>query len=400
MYKFSVKPILAATVLLAGMNAGFAQDYLVNSLKNNQSENSKDSFQFTEVINIENTPVKSQGSSGTCWSYSANSFLESEMIRMGKEPVEISQIYTARNAYIEKGKNYVRMHGAITLGDGGALHDVINMYRKYGALPQSEYTGLNYGTANNKFAEMQTMAQGVLEAAVKNPNGELTPNWIKAYTAVIDSYLGEVPESFKYKGKTYTPHTFAKEVIGINADDYVEISSFKEHPYYTKFTLMVPDNWSLDQVYNVKMNELTDIIDNALKKGYSVAWAGDVSEKGFSWKNGVAYIPSKEFSDMTPQEREEIFKGPKPEMEITEDLRQAAFDNYNTTDDHGMHIVGITKDQNGKEYYIIKNSWGATNDYKGYMYMTKNFVKYKTTAILLHIGGVPSSIAKKLDIKQ
>ncbi|RYJ41595.1 aminopeptidase C [Flavobacterium beibuense] len=400
MYKFSVKPILAATVLLAGMNAGFAQDYLVNSLKNNQSENSKDSFQFTEVINIENTPVKSQGSSGTCWSYSANSFLESEMIRMGKEPVEISQIYTARNAYIEKGKNYVRMHGAITLGDGGALHDVINMYRKYGALPQSEYTGLNYGTTNNKFAEMQTMAQGVLEAAVKNPNGELTPNWIKAYTAVIDSYLGEVPESFKYKGKTYTPQTFAKEVIGINADDYVEISSFKEHPYYTKFTLMVPDNWSLDQVYNVKMNELTDIIDNALKKGYSVAWAGDVSEKGFSWKNGVAYIPSKEFSDMTPQEREEIFKGPKPEMEITEDLRQAAFDNYNTTDDHGMHIVGITKDQNGKEYYIIKNSWGATNDYKGYMYMTKNFVKYKTTAILLHKGGVPSSIAKKLDIKQ
>src|SRR5690606_6328879 len=253
---------------------------------------------------------------------------------------------------------------------------------------------------NNKFAEMQTMAQGVLEAAVKNPNGELTPNWIKAYTAVIDSYLGEVPESFKYKGKTYTPQTFAKEVIGINADDYVEISSFKEHPYYTKFTLMVPDNWSLDQVYNVKMNELTDIIDNALKKGYSVAWAGDVSEKGFSWKNGVAYIPAKDYKEMNPQEREAIFKGPQPEMEITEGLRQEAFDNYNTTDDHGMHIVGITKDQNGKEYYIIKNSWGATNDYKGYMYMTKNFVKYKTTAILLHKGGVPSSIAKKLDIKQ
>ncbi|WP_417366695.1 aminopeptidase C [Flavobacterium beibuense] len=399
MHKFSVKPFLAATMLLAGMNAGFAQDYLVNSLKNNQSENSKDSFEFTEVINIENTPVKSQGSSGTCWSYSANSFIESEMIRMGKEPIEISQIYTARNAYIEKGKNYVRMHGAITLGDGGALHDVINMYRQYGALPQSEYTGLNYGTKSNRFAEMQTMAQGLLEAVVKNPNGQLTPNWIKAYTAVIDSYLGEVPETFKYKGKTYTPQTFAKEVVGINADDYVEISSFKEHPYYTKFTLMVPDNWSLDQVYNVKMNELTDIIDNALKKGYTVAWAGDVSEKGFSWTNGVAYIPAKDYKEMNPHEREAIFKGPQPEMEITEDLRQEAFDNYNTTDDHGMHIVGITKDQNGKEYYIIKNSWGATNDYQGYMYMTKNFVKYKTTAILLHKGGVPSSIAKKLDIK-
>ncbi|AWH84207.1 aminopeptidase [Flavobacterium album] len=399
MYNFSVKPFLAASLLVAGMQVGFAQDYLVNSLKNNQSANSKDSFQFTDVINIENTPVKNQGSSGTCWSYSANSFLESEMIRMGKQPVEISQVYTARNAYVEKGKNYVRMHGAITLGDGGALHDVINMYRKYGALPQNVYTGLNYGTTVNKFEEMQTMAQGVLEAAVKNPNGELSPNWIKAYTAVLDSYLGDVPQSFDYKGKKYTPQTFAKEVVGINPDDYVELSSFKEHPYYSKFVLMVPDNWSLDMVYNVKMDDLTAIIDNALKNGYTVGWAGDVSEKGFSWKNGVAYIPSKNFADMTAEEKESIFKGPQAEMEITEDMRQKAFDNYQTTDDHGMHIVGLSKDQNGKEYYIVKNSWGATNDYKGYLYMSKNFVKYKTTAILLNKGGIPKDLAKKMDIK-
>ncbi|WP_438839209.1 aminopeptidase C [Flavobacterium coralii] len=382
------------------MQSGLAQDYLVNSLKNNKSENSKESFVFNDVINIENTPVKNQGSSGTCWSYSANSFLESEMIRMGKEPVEISQIYTARNAYIEKGKNYVRMHGAIALGDGGALHDVINMYKKYGALPREAYTGLNYGTENNKFAEMASINEGLLAAVVKNPNGELSPAWEKAYTAVIDSYLGEVPQNFTYKGKKYTPQTFAKEVIGINADDYVEISSLKEHPYYEKFVLMVPDNWSLDMVYNVKMNELTDIIDNALKKGYTVGWAGDVSEKGFSWKNGVAYVPAKEFKDMTAEEKENIFKGPQKEMEITEDMRQKAFDNYNTTDDHGMHIVGLSKDQNGKEYYIVKNSWGASNDYQGYMYMTKNFVKYKTTAILLHKGGVPKDIAKKLNINQ
>lgn len=399
MYKFSFKPLLAASLLLAGMQAGFAQDYLQNSLKNNQSANSKDSFVFKDVINIENTPVKSQGSSGTCWSYAANSFLESEMIRMGKEPVEISQIYTARNAYVEKGKNYVRMHGAIALGDGGALHDVINMYEKYGALPQSVYTGLNYGTANNKFAEMAEMSKGVLEAAVKNPNGELSPNWVKAYTAVLDSYLGEVPESFEFKGKKYTPQSFAKEVVGINPDDYVEISSLKEHPYYSQFVLMVPDNWSLDLVYNVKMNDLTDIIDNALKDGYSVGWAGDVSEKGFSWKNGVAYVPAKGYNEMTAEEKESIFKGPKEEMVITEEMRQAAFDNYTTTDDHGMHIVGLTKDQNGKEYYMIKNSWGASNDYQGYMYMSKNFVKYKTTAILLHKGGLPKAIAKKLDIK-
>lgn len=400
MKKYSFRPLLAASLLFAGMHSGLAQDYLVNSLKNNKSENSKESFVFNDVINIENTPVKNQGSSGTCWSYSANSFLESEMIRMGKEPVEISQIYTARNAYIEKGKNYVRMHGAIALGDGGALHDVINMYKKYGALPREAYTGLNYGTENNKFAEMASINEGLLAAVVKNPNGELSPAWEKAYTAVIDSYLGEVPQNFTYKGKKYTPQTFAKEVIGINADDYVEISSLKEHPYYEKFVLMVPDNWSLDMVYNVKMNELTDIIDNALKKGYTVGWAGDVSEKGFSWKNGVAYVPAKEFKDMTAEEKENIFKGPQKEMEITEDMRQKAFDNYNTTDDHGMHIVGLSKDQNGKEYYIVKNSWGASNDYQGYMYMTKNFVKYKTTAILLHKGGVPKDIAKKLDIKQ
>lgn len=400
MKKYSFRPFLAASILFAGVQVVSAQDYLVNSLKNNKSENSKDSFVFTDVINIENTPVKSQGSSGTCWSYSANSFLESEMIRMGKEPVEISQIYTARNAYIEKGKNYVKMHGAITLGDGGALHDVINMYKKYGALPQSEYTGLNYGTTRNQFAEMAAINEGLLAAVVKNPNGKLTPNWIDAYTSVIDTYLGKVPETFTYKGKKYTPQTFAKEVIGINADDYVELSSFKEYPYYSQFVLMVPDNWSLDMVYNVKMNDLTDIIDNALKKGYSVGWAGDVSEKGFSWKNGVAYIPAKEFGDMTAEEKENIFKGPQKEMEITEDMRQEAFDNYQTQDDHGMHIVGLTKDQNGKEYYMIKNSWGATNDYQGYMYMSKNFVKYKTTAILLHKGGLPKGIAKKLNIEQ
>ena len=398
MYKFSVKPVIAASVLLAGMYTGYAQDHLVNSLKNNQSTNSKEAFKFTEVINIENTPVKNQGSSGTCWSYSANSFLESEMIRMGKQPVEISQIYTARNAYIEKGKNYVRMHGAITLGDGGALHDVINMYAKYGALPQSEYTGLNYGTANNKFAEMQAMAQGMLEAVVKNPNGELTPNWEKAYTAVLDSYLGQVPESFTYKGKKYTPQTFAKEVVGINPAEYIEISSFKDYPYYSKFVLMVPDNWSLDQVYNVKMNELTDVIDTALKNGYTVGWAGDVSEKGFSWKNGVAFIPNKNYNEMSQEEKESLFQGPKQELEITEDMRQAAFDNYQTQDDHGMHIVGISKDQNGKEYYIIKNSWGASNDYKGYMYMSKNFVKFKTTAILLNKGGLSKDMTKKLGL--
>lgn len=394
---YSIKSLFIASSLIIA-SAGFAQDNLVNSLKINASENSKAAFQFSDVVNIENTSIKNQGSSGTCWSYSANSFLESEMIRMGKKPVELSQIFSARNAYVEKGRNYVRMHGSVALGDGGAFHDVINMYKKYGAVPQSVYTGLNYGTDKNKFSEMGALTEAFLKAVVTNPNGELTPNWEKAYAAIIDSYLGQTPKSFDYNGKKYTPETFAKEVVGINGDDYVEISSLQEYPYYTKFVLMVPDNWSFDQVYNVKMNELTDIIDGALKSGYSVAWAGDVSEKSFSWKNGVAFVPEKRMEDMTPEEKTDLFNGPKKEAVVTEEMRQKAFDNYSTTDDHGMHIVGISKDQNGKEYYIVKNSWGTTNDYKGYLYMSKEFAKYKATAILLHKKAVPATIAAKLKL--
>ncbi|WJS95898.1 aminopeptidase [Flavobacterium johnsoniae] len=398
MNTFSFKSMFAASVFLAGTAGCFAQDILVNSLKLNASDKSKENFKFTEVINLGTTSVKTQGSSGTCWSYSTNSFLESEMIRLGKQPVELSQIYSARNVYVEKGINYVRMHGAITLGDGGALHDVINMYKKYGTVPREVYTGLNYGTDKNKFGEMSALIEGVLSAVVKNPNGELTPNWQKAYAAVIDSYLGKVPENFNYKGKNYTPQSFAKEVVGINPDDYVEMSSFTNTPYYQKTTMMVPDNWSLDQVYNVKLNDMTDVIDNALKKGYTVAWATDVSEKTFSWKNGVAYVATKKFDDMTAEEKADLFNGPKAEPEITPEMRQAAFDNYTTTDDHGMHIIGLAKDQTGKEYYIVKNSWGETNDYKGFLFVTKNFVKYKTTALLVNKGGIPAEIAKKLGV--
>lgn len=398
MYKITMKSVFAASAFLVGVSSCFAQDVLVNSLKLNASDKSKENFKFTEVVNLGTTSVKLQGSSGTCWSYASNSFLESEMIRLGKQPVELSQIFSARNVYVDKGVNYVRMHGALTLGDGGSLHDVINMYKKYGTVPREVYTGLNYGTDKNKFAEMAALIEGVLAAVVKNPNGELTPNWQKAYAAVIDSYLGKVPENFTYKGKNYTPQSFAKEVVGINPDEYIEMSSFTTAPYYQKTVLAVPDNWSLDQVYNVKVNDMTDIIDNALKKGYTVAWATDVSEKSFSWKNGVAYVPQKKFDDMTAEEKADMFNGPKAEPEITPEMRQAAFDNYTTTDDHGMHIIGLAKDQTGKEYYIVKNSWGETNDYKGFLFVTKNFVKYKTTALLVNKGGIPSDIAKKLGV--
>lgn len=390
-----MKPLWLTATLLLGSTIGFAQDNLVNSLKNNQSANSAGSFTFTPVISAEATSVKNQKSSGTCWSYSTNSFLESEMIRMGKKPVDLADLFTARNAYVEKGINYVRMHGALTLGDGGACHDVINMFAKYGALPQEAYSGNDYGSPGSS-DRMNKLTEAILKKAVA---GKFDPSWKAKYIATIDSCMGAVPEKFTYEGKEYTPKTFAKEVVGINPADYVELSSFNTSPYYEKAVLMVPDNWSYDQVYNVQMDDIITIIDNAVKKGFTVAWATDVSEKGFSWKNGVAYVPEKDFDSMSADEKKAMFNGPKGEKEITVAMRQAAFDDYETTDDHGMQITGIAKDQNGKEYYIVKNSWGASNDYKGYLYVTKSFVKYKTTAFLLHKNGIPSDLRKKMSIK-
>mgnify|MGYP000894736736 FL=1 len=389
------KSILIAAAFFAATQVQ-AQDNLINSLKNNASDNSKEGFKFTEVINLGKTSIKDQGSSGTCWSYSGNSFLESEMIRMGKDPVEISQIYTARNTYLEKAKNFVRLHGKQAQGDGGQLHDVLTIFKKYGAVPYEVYTGLPDGQTRNNFSEMSPILQSITQSVAESKKP--TKNWLKAFTGAMDSYLGEVPESFQYKGKTYTPRTFADQVIGINPDEYVAISSFEEHPYYKPFVLLIPDNWSFNSFYNVKINDLTDIIDRALEKGFTVAWATDVSEKTFSWKNGVAFVPEKPIEKMNKEEVDQLFNGPKPEAKVTADQRQEAFDNYETTDDHGMHIVGIVKDQTGKEYYIVKNSWGLTNDYQGYMYATKEFVRYKTISLMLHKNGLDKNIQQQLGI--
>jgi bleomycin hydrolase len=391
---------LAATPLLVS-----AQDDLIRKIESNRSYNTTKftydddrKYHFTPLINLERTCVKNQASSGTCWSYSTNSFLESEMMRMGKQPIEMSPIFTAHCVYIEKAENYVRMHGSLAWGDGGACHDVINMYAKYGAMPADAYTGLNYGTSKNKFAEMQAVLKAMLDAVVSNPNGKLTPTWKKAFDDVLATYLGPIPEKFKWDGKTYTPKSFAANRIGIHPEDYVELSSFADQPYYKKTMLMVPDNWSFDRVYNVKMNDITDIIDNALNKGFTVSWATDVSEKYFSWKNGVAFVPQKDYEDMDDSEKKYMFDGPKTERIVTPEMRQKAYDNYETTDDHGMHIVGLAEDQNGKKYYIVKNSWGDKNDYKGYIYVSRSYVRYKTTAILLHKNGIPNALRSKMNI--
>ena len=389
--------MIRKSLLLAGIFSSmslFAQDELIKKVINNASLSSK--FEFKNVIDLEVTSVKNQGSAGTCWSYSGNSFLESEMIRLGKQPVDLAEVYSARQVYLSKARNYILFNGNMGLGDGGETHDVMNMLRKYGAMPQEAYTLEDYGKGALKAGDFQDKFKTILDDYIKNPDPKKGVSWVLDINNYMDEKLGKVPSTFKYKGKDYNPQTFAKEVIGINPDDYVEFSSYKDTPYYQKMVLPVPDNWSYDQLYNVPMKELTDIIDNALAKGYTVAWSSDVSEPYFSWRNGVAQVPNLDLYNITDDQRKTIFDGPIKEKDITEDLRLEGLYSLYTTDDHAMQIVGLVKDQNGKEYYKVKNSWGESNDYKGYLYVTKAFVQLKSTGILLNKGGIPKNIKSKL----
>ena len=374
----------------------FAQDDLIKKVIGNASIQSK--FIFKDIIDLEDTSVKNQGSAGTCWSYSGNSFIESEMIRMKKKPVDIAEIFTARQVYLAKSRNYILLGGTGNLGDGAELHDVMNIIRKNGAMPQTAYNLDDYGKGAVKSGEMQKKIKEILDAFLKNPNNK-SATWIKDVSDYMDSQLGKIPENFVYAGKTYTPKTFAKEVIGIDANDYIEISNYKDTPYYEKMVQPVTDNWSHDSLYNVPMATLTDAVDNALAKGFTVGWATDVSESYFSWKNGVAIVPNvDDLYNITDDQKKIFFDGPAKEKEISEDMRLDALYTMNTTDDHGMHIVGKAKDQNGKEYYKVKNSWGETNDYKGYLYVSKTFVQLKTTALMLNKNSLTKDLRTKLKV--
>ena len=248
---------------------------------------------------------------------------------------------------------------------------------------------------------MQGLLKSMLDAVVKNPSGSISPNWKKAFAATLDAYLGPVPPMFVYQNKSYTPQTFAKEVVGIDANNYIEFISQTNTPYWQKAMMLAPDNWAFQWDYNIPPAAITDIIDNALKSGYTVAWGTDVSEPYFSWPNGVAFVPQTPASygkKLSPVQNRELFSGPKPEPEITPELRQTGLENGQTTDDHGMHIVGLSKDQDGKEYYIVKNSWGTSNEYKGYLHVTKAYVQLKTTAIMVNKNAVPKAIASKISM--
>lgn len=368
-------------------------------------------FEDEKVLPV--TPVKDQYRTGTCWSFSTLSFFESEMLRLGKPQVDLSEMFVVRQTYSAKADRYVRMHGENTFSAGGAFHDAKNVILKHGIVPETVYKGLNYGETKHVHGEMDNLLKQQVDAVVENKNKKLSTVWKQPFDATLDSYLGKLPESFEYEGKTYTPSSFATNYIGLNMNDYIEISSFTHEPFYTQFVLEVPDNWSWDKMYNVPINEMEEIIDYSLANGYTVAWAADVSEKGFVTSNkGVAVLPAAVPQDMSDAEiarwealperekEKELYKLDKPvtEIVVTQEMRQVEFDSYETTDDHGMHIVGTAKNQEGKVFYKVKNSWGDYNDYKGFFYVSKPYVNLKTTCIMVHKDAVPKNIREKLGL--
>lgn len=363
--------------------------------QNTNKEGSR--YVFTDIKNLDAGDVENQGRTGTCWSFSGLSFFQAEALRNGKgKGVNLSEMFVVRRMYPLKAVNYVRMHGKANFGEGGGFPDDLLCLRDYGLVPQSIYDGNRVKTYNH--AEMTGLLENMTKSVGANEK-EINPNWKGAFDGVLNAYMGDAPKQFDYNGKSYTPQTFAKE-LGLNADDYVLVTSFTHHPYYEQFVLEVPDNWNWERVYNVPLNELTAIAENAIQTGYTIAWASDVSEKGFNFGNGLAIVPATEFEDMTPEERKNAFDEPIKEKTITPEVRQLAFDNFETQDDHGMHIVGMAKDQTGKVFFRVKNSWGTGNFDKGYFYASEPFFAYKTTCIMLNRKALPAAIAKKLNIKQ
>ena len=354
----------------------------------------KSEFVFTELIRLESTTVKNQGASNTCWSYTGNSFLESEMIRMGRDPVAISPLYTVRKAYLERARNYLRLHGGLKLNEGGQLHDVMQILRMHGAMPRAAYTGIKAGKSSSDFKGLRAALNSRLSNMVKSR--ELKRSWERDVELLMDDYLGKVPVNFVYKDKSYTARSFADQVIGIDPDQYIHIASVTTAPYYKSFVFLIPDNWSFSQFFNLPMEELTLVIDQALKNGFTVACTIDISEPGFSWPYGIAYVPQKSTSEMTEEEKKTQFIRPQPERKVDAMERQSAFDAWQTTDDHALHIIGIVKDQNGKEYYVAKNSWGRGNAFQGFVYLTKEYVRYKSTALMIHKDALEPSLKNKL----
>ncbi len=349
-------------------------------------------YEFTQVAEIECTDIKSQDNTGTCWSYSTTSFVESELIRMGKENIDISEMYTVRMTYPKKAEAYIRYHGKNQFSQGSLAHDVIRAIDEHGLMTEAAYDGKNHGEKKHDHDEMERMLSAALDVALETK--PISNKWPTAINAILDAYMGEVPEKFDYKGKSYSPTEF-RDHLGFNADDYVSITSFTHHPFYEDFILEVPDNFSKGSFKNVKLDELIEVINYAIENGYSLSLDCDVSEETFSSKNGMAIWPAKPYNTLSIEEKENLFKEVIPEIMVTQEERQAAFDDQSTTDDHLMHITGILKDQNGTVYYQVKNSWGKRGK-NGYIYMSEAYMRAKAISVLVHKDGIPKDLAKKI----
>ncbi|WP_285827327.1 C1 family peptidase [Bacteroides acidifaciens] len=375
-----------------------------------QDAKTQEGFVFTTVKENPITSIKNQNRSSTCWSFSGLGFVESELLRMGKDEYDLAEMFVVHKTMQDRGINDVRYHGDSSFSPGGSFYDVIYCIKNYGIVPQEVMPGIMYGDSLPVHNELDAVASGYINAIAKGNLKKLTPVWRNGLAAIYDTYLGKCPENFTYQGKEYTPQSFVQS-LGFNPDDYVSLTSYTHHPFYSQFSIEIQDNWRNGLSYNLPIDELMAVMDNAVKKGYTFAWGSDVSEQGFS-RDGIAVMPdiTKETelsgSDMArwtgltaADKRRELFTKPFPEKDITQEMRQVAFDNWETTDDHGMLIYGIAKDQNGKEYFMVKNSWGKSGKYNGIWYASKAFVAYKTMNILVHKDALPKEIAKKLGIK-
>ncbi|MGB0933409.1 MAG: aminopeptidase C [Lishizhenia sp.] len=396
-----MKKIFTTISVFALILTATAQEFAKNL------ENS--SYQFEKIVHLDATPVQSQGYTGTCWSFSALSFFESEMIRMGKKDApQLSEMYIARKAYEGKAEKYIRMDGKTNFSEGGAFHDIPWVFKNHGLMPAEAYTGKNYGMDTHNHSEMFAGLEGYLQG-IKASIGKkgLTTAWMNGFNAILDAYLGEAPETFTYEGKSYTPRSYADQ-SGLDMNDYVSLTSFTNHAENEECYLAIQDNWAWGKSYNVSLNDLVEATKEALKKGYTVAWGADVSEKGFSFRNGLGIVPeneetirvsgedNKNFSDGGADKISNAFITPVKEKEITAEFRQVGYDNKTTTDDHGMHITGLYKEKNGTYYFLVKNSWGTGNYPEGYLYISENYFKWKTINVYLHKNALNKDIASKL----
>ena len=366
-------------------------------------------YEFTTIKELPTTSIKNQYKSGTCWCFAALSFVESEILREKGDSVDLSEMFVVGKSYRDRAVKYVRLDGHLNFGAGSSFGDVLHVINDYGIVPQDAMPGMNYGTEMPEQSELDAALKGYVEAIAKNPNKKLTTAWLNGFDGIVEAYLGKYPETFTVNGKEYTPKSY-RDHLGIDMNDYVNLSSFSHHPFYSQFIIEVPDNWRWDTAYNLPVDELMEVMYNAIDKGYSIAWGSDVSEKGFT-RNGLATMPveKKKVAAGSDQEKwvgkstEENKEEAKPELpeEIiaTQEMRQDGYDRKTTTDDHGMHIFGLAQDQNGTKYFMVKNSWGETGKYKGIWYASDAFVRYKTMNIVVHKDALPKHIAKKLGIK-